>query len=139
MVGSVFLRFYIVIHISPTLFKSVVYCAVNPGMIINNKKNCQIKCSQNKDSYKSYLTLLARGVGVDSTPPSGIFEFLKILLVSIPWKLVTFPNYKLTWFRNQKNLIFLRGYHLQAPSKILFFLKIVLKKLHNFYCRFVYY
>ena len=35
----------------------------------------------------------------------------RILFICIPWNLVTFPKYILTWFRNQKNWIFFGWYH----------------------------
>ena len=42
-------------------------------------------------------------------PPSGILEFLQLLVISMPRNFLTFPKYILTWFRKQKNGNFLGG------------------------------
>ena len=61
-------------------------------------------------------------------------------MISIPRYWLTFPKYILTWFRNQKNWNFFRGYHFFGPSKILRFFENWPWKNHtNFYCRIVWY
>ena len=78
-----------------------------------------------------HLTLLATG-GVDSTPPSGILEFLLILLIAFPDTGWLFLYINLLDLGTNKFEILLGGTTFLALQKYWNFLKIGLEKLTQF-------